>query len=329
MERKPRKVKKKYTIMVVPHANSDIKSLSIPMWIINGLAVFGFISLLVVSYLAFSYLYLQHTIAENEELKAVNTTQAQEIRRLQKTTQETLTKLEEIIQTDKKVRELVGLKENDQEEKTVSRGQGGPGTSGSVVRTLGIRDLEFAQIPVSTDLELDPEPDLNTIAEIKLSMEEINRLIDEQEKVLAKLEVDVKNRLDYLAAIPSGWPVRGRITDSFGWRRNPFNKKSWEFHEGIDIAASYGTAVRAAGAGKVIFVGWKPAYGNTVVIKHDYGYVSQYAHNSSLKVKVGQVVERGDIIARVGSTGRSTGPHVDFRISFNGRWIDPLKMLNN
>ena len=147
--------------------------------------------------------------------------------------------------------------------------------------------------------------------------------------MLAKLEEDVKERLDFLEAVPSGWPVNGRITDKYGWRKNPFNKNKTEFHEGLDIAASYGTSVKAAGGGKVTFVGWKPAYGNTVVIKHGYGYVSQYAHNSKINVKVGQVVKRGDIIARVGSTGRSTGPHVDFRIQYNGVWIDPLKVLKN
>ncbi|MDK2822750.1 MAG: hypothetical protein PWQ67_2052 [Clostridia bacterium] len=339
MAKKPRKLNKKFTIMVVPHSNSAIRSLKIPLWLINGLAVFGLLSLMVISYLVISYFYLQVTLVENEELKSINSIQAKEITELQKTTKETLVKLEEIIETDAKVRELVGLKEAKKDVKTSSRSQGGPGTNGRNIQTLTASEFdllhtfgtemspEYEEAQSTFNYELDSKPDLNTINKIKTDLEKINQIIINQENILAKLEVDVKNRLDYLAAIPNGWPLKGRITDDFGWRRNPFTRKTWEFHEGLDIAASYGTPVRAAGAGKVIFTGWKPAYGKTVVIKHGYGYVSQYAHNSSITVKVGQMVERGDIIARVGSTGRSTGPHVDFRIAFNGRWIDPHKIL--
>jgi len=325
--------------MVVPHANSAIKSLNIPLWLINGLSIVGLISLIVVSYLGISYFYLQTTLVENEDLKAVNNVQAKEIRELQRTTKETLTKLDEIIVTDTKVRELVGLKEPAQENKTPSRSQGGPGTNGrnvqvlmagefDILHSVGIEQESLYQGDFENyNYELDEEPNLDTIKKIKSDIDRINHIIEDQKEVFAKLEVDVKERLDYLAAIPTGWPVKGRITSDFGWRKNPFTKKTMEFHEGLDIATSYGTPVRAAGAGRITFIGWKPAYGNTVVIKHDYGYISQYAHNSSLSVKVGQVVERGDIIARVGSTGRSTGPHVDFRIALNGRWMDPLKML--
>ncbi|MFZ5945021.1 MAG: M23 family metallopeptidase [Bacillota bacterium] len=339
MARKPRKLNKKFTIMVVPHSNSTIKSLKIPMWLINGLAIFGLVSLLTVTYLAFSYMNFQVTLVENEELKTVNSTQAKEIRNLQKTTLETLTKLEEITQTDSKIRELVGLKEPEPEKQVPSRSQGGPATNGRTIQTLTASEFDLIHT-FNNDLsnnyeilngtfteQLDEEPDLNTIKKIKADLDKINLIIDQQKDVLVKLEDDVKDRLDYLAAIPSSWPLMGRLTDDFGWRRNPFTKRSMEYHEGIDIAASYGTPVKAAGAGRITFVGWKPAYGNTVIIKHGYGYVSQYAHNSKLTVKVGQMVQRGDIIARVGSTGRSTGPHVDFRIAYNGKWIDPLTLL--
>lgn len=342
MKRKPRKKNQKYTIMIVPHSNTAIKSIPFSQWLVKGLAVFCVATVLVVSYLALSYLNLQNTLAENEELKTVNDVQAQEIRELQKTTQEALMKLEEIIETDSRVRELVGLKEATDESKTPSRsnGQGGPGSSlDRGVQTLSIVNSDILQnfvIPSTFEIpensrqfvyNLDENPDLNTIEKIKEDLQLINRVVEEQKIVLARLEEDVEERLDYLEAIPNGWPVQGRITDKYGWRKNPFNKKKMEFHEGLDIAASYGTPVKAAGGGRVTFVGWKPAYGYTVVIRHGYGYVSQYAHNSKINVKVGQEVKRGDVIARVGSTGRSTGPHVDFRIQYNGAWIDPLKIL--
>jgi len=338
MERKPRKKNNKFTIMVVPHSNSAIHSLKIPLWLINGLAVFGLISVLVISYLVFSYVYLQVTLVENEELKVVNDVQAKEISNLQKATQEALSKLDEIVETDSKVRELVGLKKPD-EKKEPSRSQGGSANSSRNIQTLTVNEpgilsvgeLEtegsYVEPKTTYEYQLDDKPDLNTIKKIKNDLDKINRLMEEEENVLDKLEVDVKNRLNYLAAIPNGWPVRGRITSVFGWRRNPFSHKSWEFHDGLDIAASYGTQIRAAGAGKVIFAGWKGAYGYTVIIKHGYGYNSQYSHNSRITVRVGQTVERGEIIARLGNTGRSTGPHLHFGIMYNGRWTDPQKIL--
>lgn len=116
------------------------------------------------------------------------------------------------------------------------------------------------------------------------------------------------------------WPARGVLRSRFGWR--------WRrHHDGIDIAAPYGTPVSAAKAGRVIFAGWYYAYGRTVIIAHDNGVTTLYGHNSKLLVRVGQVVEAGTLISRVGSSGRSTGPHVHFEIRVNGRPINPLKYL--
>lgn len=130
-----------------------------------------------------------------------------------------------------------------------------------------------------------------------------------------------------MAAKPNRWPVRGSITSNFGYRKNPFGGRSREFHDGLDIAAPHGTPVRAAGDGKVIFAGYRYGYGLMVSISHGYGYISHYGHNSRITVRVGERVKKGEIIARIGSTGRSTGPHVHFMIDKNGRRINPLKVL--
>lgn len=116
------------------------------------------------------------------------------------------------------------------------------------------------------------------------------------------------------------WPVRGRITSGFG-RRNG------RMHEGIDVAASRGTQIRAADAGKVIFCGRLGGYGNMVVIKHEGVYRSVYAHASRILVSKGQFVERGQPIAAVGSTGRATGPHLHFEIRRGESPIDPVGYL--
>lgn len=117
------------------------------------------------------------------------------------------------------------------------------------------------------------------------------------------------------------WPLAGVITSGFGWR----NK---EFHHGLDLAAESGTPVKAIEAGKVLFSGWKNSiYGNTVVIDHGAGITSWYAHNSKLLVQKGDWVKPGQVVALVGSTGRSTGPHLHLEIRINDQAVDPKRYL--
>ena len=118
-------------------------------------------------------------------------------------------------------------------------------------------------------------------------------------------------------------PVNGRLTSPFGMRFHPILKRT-RMHTGIDLAASSGTPIRAADKGRVIFSGWKNAYGNTVIIDHGSGISTLYAHCSSLNVRNGQTVGRGDTIARVGSTGWSTGPHLHFEVRKYGKPVNPL-----
>jgi len=115
-------------------------------------------------------------------------------------------------------------------------------------------------------------------------------------------------------------PTRGSLTSRFGqrWSRQ---------HEGIDIGAPSGSPIKAADGGKVIFAGWKGNYGRLVIIDHENGYTTYYGHCSTIKVKVGQRVAKGDVIALVGSTGRSTGPHLHFEVRKNGVAVNPLKFV--
>ncbi|HCW51563.1 MAG TPA: peptidase M23, partial [Clostridiales bacterium] len=100
------------------------------------------------------------------------------------------------------------------------------------------------------------------------------------------------------------------------------------FHHGIDIGAPYGSYIRAARAGRVVFAGWKGGYGYTVILDHGDGVTTLYAHTSRLLVRYGQWVETGQVIAKVGSTGYSTGPHLHFEVRVNGVSVNPLFILN-
>ncbi len=121
-------------------------------------------------------------------------------------------------------------------------------------------------------------------------------------------------------------PIEGHIKSNFGMRRDPFNGQR-KFHAGVDIPAPLGTPVGAAADGKVVFAGRDGGYGNTVVIEHRDGRRTRYAHAQSLFVRAGESVEAGQPIAAVGSTGRSTGPHLHFEVIEGGRQKNPLKSL--
>jgi len=123
------------------------------------------------------------------------------------------------------------------------------------------------------------------------------------------------------------WPVAGRITSGFGWRRDPFGSGRREFHNGIDIAARMGTPIRAAMGGRVSTTGFDHVLGNFVIVTHPRGYRTLYAHMSRISVRQGAFIGAGERIGYVGSTGRSTGPHLHFTVFRQGSVINPRTVL--
>ncbi|HEV8590434.1 MAG TPA: peptidoglycan DD-metalloendopeptidase family protein [Pyrinomonadaceae bacterium] len=128
-------------------------------------------------------------------------------------------------------------------------------------------------------------------------------------------------------AIPSLWPVVGALESGVGGRRNPFGGRGWEYHEGQDIDAAYGTPVQAAANGRVTIAGRQRGYGNVVYIEHGAGLSTRYGHLSQINVAVGQTVTRGQTIGLVGSTGRSTGPHLHYEVRIDNQPVDPRRYL--
>jgi len=169
--------------------------------------------------------------------------------------------------------------------------------------------------PVPTECEL-----LSRLIVLQAELEIQRVLLRDIETVREAIE-------PYLLNYPTVWPVRGQISSAFGWRRNPFGGGGSEHHNGIDIPARAGTPIRAAGGGTVIFSGWQGGYGNVVVIDHGGGLTTKYAHNTRNDAREGARVERGQIIAFVGSTGRSTGPHLHYEVRRNGSPINPVSFL--
>jgi hypothetical protein len=129
-----------------------------------------------------------------------------------------------------------------------------------------------------------------------------------------------------LAATPSIWPAAGWITSGFGWRVSPFTGRR-QHHGGLDISADAGSDIVAAASGRVAFAGAKGALGQTVVVDHGFGFRTTYGHASALHVRAGERVERGQRLASVGSSGRSTGPHLHYGVSVKGRSVDPADYI--
>lgn len=146
----------------------------------------------------------------------------------------------------------------------------------------------------------------------------------------AKLERELRMYEGFLrehGMTPSIWPVMGRLESGVGGRRNPFGGRGYEYHEGQDIDALYGTPVQAAATGRVIIAGRQRGYGNVVYVDHGSGLSTRYGHLSEIDVSVGQTVTRGQTIGLVGSTGRSTGPHLHYEVRINNQPVDPRQYL--
>ena len=151
--------------------------------------------------------------------------------------------------------------------------------------------------------------------------------LDRQQERLVALENLLLDRKLSAAVTPSGWPVDGGwVSSSFGRRADPFTGHQ-SMHEGVDIATRYGSSIQAMGDGLVTFSGDKAGYGLMVEITHDSALVTRYAHTSATAVKVGDRVQKGQQIASVGTSGRSTGPHLHFELLRDGNAVNPLRYL--
>ena len=128
-------------------------------------------------------------------------------------------------------------------------------------------------------------------------------------------------------SIPSIWAHLGKINNEFGFRRNPFGGRAYEFHPGMDIDGERGDPIIAPASGTVVSAGYKGGYGNLVEIDHGNGLTTRYGHMSKIETEVGTIVTRGTTIGQVGSTGRSTGPHLHFEVRLNDKPINPRLFL--
>ncbi len=168
--------------------------------------------------------------------------------------------------------------------------------------------------------------DAAALARVQTRARQLTSQLPTRKLSLLDLLEGLEGQSQRLASTPSIWPTDGFVTSGYGNRTSPFTGRA-QFHAGIDIAADFGTTVVAPARGRVMFAGMNGPFGRMVELDHGYGLRTHFGHLAKALVKQGQTVERGVPIAAVGSTGRSTGPHLHYGVEVNGRTVDPTNYI--
>lgn len=271
-----------YTLIVVPHAKARFRKLQVSVrlmkWAAGLLGTFSLVGLgILVHYtrIAFEVHELRQMKAENQVLLAKTKEYEDNAGKLQ-------SKVQVLQNMVTKLGIMAGIEQSLPDSKV--GGVGGVPGADAVAPALEQRPLDVM------DQRLSSLTDKST-----------------------KLEAFFRDQKVLLASTPSIWPVRGYLSATFGNRMDPFTGQR-DFHPGLDISTPMGTPIHAPAEGVVISCGEKGGYGNTIVIDHGNGIVTRYGHLASYSVKPGQRIRRGDAIGAVGSTGRSTGPHLHYEV---------------
>ena len=195
------------------------------------------------------------------------------------------------------------------------------------VSDLNAGEFDFADDPAMGGPDVEVLPRKTEVADLMDTLDQLTQHSTDNHKQLAVLESLIAGRDLAQATYPQGWPTDGGwVSSRYGYRRDPFTGRR-AFHRGVDIANRSDTPIRAVASGIVTEIGTDNGYGNRVEVSHGFGFASRYAHVASVSVAPGQRVGRGEIIATMGSTGRSTGPHLHFELLENAEAVDPGEFL--
>lgn len=309
---------KKLTILVIPENASQTKQLQIPRLAIKAGALGSLLFMSCLGYLMFDYVELRalhssyHKIlTENEGLKG-------EARLLMSNLEEVRHSLKRVQDYSEKLGDLTSLKVENLSQQT-GIGPLSPEEFQTAKRNQSAPPMK-KNIPLGIDL------DKLVFRSVFDRIQNIGNQANQNALHMQKLLSELSQHRSLLSSVPSLTPVEGWITSGFGPRISPFTgERSW--HRGLDVAAPIGTPIYAPADGVVIFSGAKSSYGNFVMIAHGYGVVSRYGHNAQNLVQAGQRIKRGDQVATVGMTGRTTGPHLHYEVVVNGRHVDPKRFM--
>jgi murein DD-endopeptidase MepM/ murein hydrolase activator NlpD len=289
--------KRLYAFIVASHADSTLLRLSIPYPVLLAVAGFAFLGVFTAGFAVFHYgrmalkvVDYNHILAENDDFRFEN-------HKFRIQTAQLGAKIDFLESTAEKL--AVVSKFND------------PTRLGGIG---GFSKDSFKQpLPPSAGA---PE-----------ALERYNKSASMLEESYRQLEQYISKQTLVEATTPNILPLKGYVTGGVGRREDPFSGTTIDQHTGLDISAPYGTKVYAPADGTVIYAGTREGYGNIVVIDHKFGYTTRYGHLSKFDVQVGNRVSRHDIIGYVGTSGRTTGPHLHFEIWQFNKYRDPLKVI--
>lgn len=294
--------------MLVPHDNERVRSFQVSGKSIRAAASALLMGALLLGTFSIAFFVKQSKHVQNASLREENDALASEVDEMRKQMEALDRSIASLTQKDEELRVVAGLPQIDADVRRV--GIGGPGsTAASALARLNPR--------VGRKVETTGQ-DLSALtrraALLRSSMDEALTTIE-------------RNR-ERMASTPTILPANGHLSSLFsGTRYHPVLRVSRP-HKGIDIAARVGEPILAAARGRVVFAGNRSnGYGNMVEIDHGYGYVTRYAHASRLHVRRGQTVDRGTLIADVGATGLTSGPHLHYEVEQNGNQVDPLNFV--
>lgn len=300
--------KKSYTLIVVPDHSSTVKRYQIQKTFLYqvGGGVLGL--LLIVLGFTVHYFSVAQDAAENRLLRDENLTLRSQLKSIRERIDHIGSTLDRVERFDQKLR-AVTLLSDPQRNLAMGPTAADPNT-GVPANESEFTKLAAAESPKVLSSKLD-----------KLSAE-----ASRQEQSLQELQAYFQDQKSLLASTPSIWPARGWVTSDFGQRMDPYTAER-VMHQGLDIAAPHGKDVQSPSDGTVIFAGLEGGYGNVVVIDHGYGIKTRFGHLAKIEVKAGDHVKRGQVVAAVGNTGRSTGPHLHYEVRVNGIPQNPRKFI--
>ena len=297
----------KIRVMIFSEDGSRWRQWLVPKWVFKAVAVGTVLFMLAFGGVCGGLYYVWNQNTQVPVLREQLAHYQMEFRKMAKRLGEVENQMVRLQAFDQKLRIIANLEPSSQ------RGFGLRGAGGPEPFALQGKGSLLS----STDVLLGSmDEDLN-----KLRVEAM-----EQEESFVVLESFLKDQQVLLAHTPAIAPTKGWVTSGFGYRRDPFTGRR-TFHEGLDIAARRGTPIVATADGVVTLAGWKEGFGKTVMINHGFGYVTRYAHCSKIIVKPGQKVKRGEVIAYVGNTGRSTAPHLHYEVRVKGKPVNPYPYI--
>ncbi len=299
--------KDKYTFIFIPDVTGEFKRISVSKIVVKGILLVGLVSIFGFGYFSNYILDKSQGLEELKSLQGVSSTHKKEFQKFTQKLKQLEAQLIRLEQFDKKLRVITALE--SQPEKDKDFGSGGPEKDTMVNFSSASR--QYTQSLIDS---LNQEVDL------------MNERAENQEISFFELDEFFKEQSSLLSHTPSIWPARGWVTSAFGYRKSPFTGLR-EMHEGLDVATQMNSPILAPANGVVIRVGYHGGYGKMVEVDHGYGVVTRYGHCSKSLVEVGQRVKRGEKVALVGNTGRSTGPHLHYEVLLNGVPVNPYRYI--